>query len=89
MVTTRQDITEWFNRGKTEGAAYMIVACDTFDWEDYPVYVKPTDDLLARVKEYDGPNMQKIMEVYDLSRDIGDQISLRRMRADLEQRKAE
>ena len=39
-LTTPEMIREWFNRGIELGATHLIVACDTFDYEDYPVYVK-------------------------------------------------
>jgi hypothetical protein len=45
----------------------MIVVCDTYDYEDYPVYVKPGEDACEKVKEYNGPNMQRVMEVYSLT----------------------
>jgi len=42
----------------------MIVVCDTFDHEDYPVFVPVGQDVRTKAAEYDGPNMQKVMEVY-------------------------
>jgi len=45
----------------------LIVVCDQFDWEDYPVYVTATEDVNEKRKLYNGANMQKIMEVYVLS----------------------
>jgi CO dehydrogenase nickel-insertion accessory protein CooC1 len=67
--------TEWFDRGVEEGADYMIVVCDTFDYEDYPVYA-----TAAEFKEkYESHNgMQRIMEVYDLHRDKAEQLRERR-----------
>jgi hypothetical protein len=68
MATTARELREWFDAGKQKKAAYMIVVCDTFDWEDYPVYVGPNQNVQAKVAEYDGRNMQRIMEVYDLTK---------------------
>ena len=45
MGTTRERIREWIERGQEEGATHVIVVCDTFDWEDYPVMVKPGEDV--------------------------------------------
>lgn len=78
MPTTREDIRTWFKEGVTKGATHMVVACDTFDYEDYPVFVMPADDVVEKVKEFNGPNMQKVMEVYDLSMDMGTQLNERR-----------
>ncbi len=53
----------------------MIIVCDTFDYEDYPVYVTSEQDV-RKVKEgFDGKNMQKVMEVYKLSMDIEEQLA--------------
>lgn len=61
------DISRWFDEGVDKKATHMIVVCDTFDWEDYPVYVMPGQDAKAVADKYaSGDNMQRLMEVYDL-----------------------
>lgn len=67
MATSYSDVQEWVKRGKERGATHVISVCDTFDWDDYPVFVMPEDDLLTKKAEYDGVNMQKINEVIDLA----------------------
>ena len=74
MATTREDISRWLQEGKERGATHMIVVCDTFDWEDYPVYVLPGENVREKAAEYDGKEMQKIMEVYSLSQDLEAQL---------------
>lgn len=74
MGTSKEDIRNWIKSGQEQGATHMIVVCDTFDWEDYPVYVMPTDDVRKKYDHYNGPNMQKVMEVYNLSKDIDKQL---------------
>ena len=74
-MTTAKDIAEWFKNGKREKKAYLIVVCDTFSYEDYPVYVGKKESLSDAKAKYNGQNMQKIMEVYDLSKKIDSQIS--------------
>jgi len=69
MSTTQSEISTWFDEGVAEGATHMIVVCDTFDWEDYPVFVKEDENVRAIEKQYSGPNMQKVMEVYNLKMD--------------------
>lgn len=56
----------------------MVIVCDTFDYEDYPTFVMPTDDVVKTASEHDGPNMQKVMEVYDLRMDIETQLDEKR-----------
>jgi hypothetical protein len=74
MATTKADIKRWLKQGKAEGATHVVVVCDTFDWEDYPVYVKPEEDVKEVEKKYSGPNMQRVMEVYNLKKDLAEQL---------------
>lgn len=50
MGTSQAEIRGWLLAGKKKNATHMIVVCDTFDHEDFPVYVLPGQD--AR-KEYE------------------------------------
>jgi hypothetical protein len=74
MPTTREDIQGWLREAKERGATYLVVMCDTFDWEDYPVYVMPGEDPNELRKS---ANMQKAMECYDLSLDLDMQLDER------------
>jgi len=47
---------------KEAGATHVMVVCDTFDYEDYPVLIMPGDSLDAKRREFSG-NMQRVMEV--------------------------
>lgn len=59
----------WLSPPKEKGVVYthVIIVCDTFDHEDYPVYVKAGESVKERFAHYNGPNMQRVMEVYDLT----------------------
>lgn len=75
-MTSKSDIATWFEAGVKQGATHMVVVCDTFDYEDYPVYVTEKDkvrDVIAKHSEAAG-NMQKVMECYDLRRSLGSQV---------------
>lgn len=72
-MTTKEDIEMWLEDAP-KNTTHMIVVCDTFDWSDYPVYVKESEDVHAVVSKYDGPNMQKVMEVYNLKIDLKRQL---------------
>jgi hypothetical protein len=73
MSTTVDDLNRWFNKGKKEGATHMIIMCDTFDYDDYTVFVEPSEDVRTKCAEYSQKSMQKIMEVYDLSKTFASQ----------------
>lgn len=80
-MTSKTEIGTWFDRGVADGATHMIVVCDTFDWDDYPVYVSPQQDPAKVKKQYDRVNMQKVMEVYDLAGDREAQLNMGRAMA--------
>jgi hypothetical protein len=74
MGTSRATIRGWLERGLAEGATHVIVVCDTFDHDDYPVMVQPGEDVREKSEEYSGKEMQRVMEVYNLSMDIDAQV---------------
>jgi hypothetical protein len=74
MGTTKDDIRGWFKSGVSQEATHLIVVCDTYDWEDYPVYVMPGTDAREEVDKRHGVNMAKVMEVYNLKKDMEEQI---------------
>ena len=78
MAASQGDIRGWIARARSEGATHMIVVCDSFDHDDYPVLVKPGEDAREVASRYDGKNMQCIMEVYSMALDTEGQLQERR-----------
>lgn len=74
-IASREDIKGYLEKGKKNGAKYMLMVCDTFDYEDYPVYVKENEKLVDVINKYDGKNMQEIQEIYNLEIDIDEQLN--------------
>jgi hypothetical protein len=68
MAATQEDVARWIEEGKKKGATHIISVCDTFDWDDYPVYVMPGQKLEEVEAEYDEVNMQRVNEIIDLSK---------------------
>lgn len=79
MAASKQEIKKWFDQGVEQGAAFMVVRCDTFDWDDYPSY-HDTEGSARGVVQSPG-QMQKVMEVYDLSKPRDEQIAMPRCNA--------
>lgn len=74
MGTTTRELWRWLSEGKRQGATHMIVACDVFAWEDFPVYVLPGESTREKAREH-----TKIMEVYSLSKDWDEQLQQHRV----------
>lgn len=85
MTATRGDIEQWLTvvqaenrwKGKKDRkVAYVLIVCDTFDYSDYHVCVYDDEDIHERVNYYnDYQKMSQVMEIYDMKKDIGDQMS--------------
>ena len=66
MAANEKQIFEWIDQARKEGATHIVSVCDTFSYDDYPVYVMPGDDLDEIKSKYDGQNMQRINEVIEI-----------------------
>jgi len=78
MAASREDISRWFDEGVAKNATHMIVVCDTYDWEDYPVYVSSNPE--AAWHQNNGPNMTRAMECYALWKSKDEQMRQHRVR---------
>lgn len=65
MAASFQTIRGWFREAESKGAAYMVVVCDTYDHEDYPIHCEDADEARAKVSA--PGEMQGVMEVYDVA----------------------
>jgi uncharacterized membrane protein YjjP (DUF1212 family) len=77
MLLGKETIKNWFNRAD-ENCTHMLIVCDTFDYDHYPVFVKTDENVDTVYKNYLQKDMQKVMEVYNLSMDIDEQLKERR-----------
>jgi len=78
MATTKEDIEKWFKEGKKQKATHLIVVCDTFSYEDYPVYVSIEENVYKKYGGYNNKSMQRVMEVYNLSQKMKKQLNKNR-----------
>ena len=74
MAATQVDIRRWFETAKEQNATHLIVACDTWDWDDYPVYVDKSQDVRKEERRIQSSEMQKVMEVYNINMDMESQL---------------
>jgi hypothetical protein len=74
MAATKSDIKNWIERAD-KNATHMIVVCDTYDYDDYPVYVESHQNAREVADEFNKKSMQRVMEVYNLKMDIEPQLN--------------
>lgn len=74
MSASKGQIKAWVEKGTERGATHVIIALDTWDYSNYPVYVDKGESVQEAVKRFDStPN--RIDEVYNLSQDIEEQLN--------------
>lgn len=69
MAATRQDVDMWIKRAIKKNCEFIISVCDTYDYDDYPVYIKDEAELIEKYEEFNGVNMQKINEIIKINDD--------------------
>lgn len=70
--TTPDEIRQWL-REVDESAppiTHMIVACDEFEHDDFPIYVHADQDVRTIVDETNAASMTKVHEVYAMHLDF-------------------
>ena len=73
---SKEEIKRLLMNGNTKEYSHMIVFCDTFDYEDFIVYVKYDEDVEQIIKEKRKlGNMIKVMEIYNYNLDLEMQLN--------------
>lgn len=75
MSTGQGTIRKWVQQAFKEGCSHLIIVCDDFSHEDYPVKVFETENIEEKMKQYNFNNMQRIMEIYSMKMSIEEQLS--------------
>ena len=70
MAARRADVDRWIQTAIERKLEFIISVCDTFDWDDYPVYCKDKNDLILNIDRYDGVDMQRINEIIQIKDSI-------------------
>ena len=66
MTATYEERQRWMQEAKDMGAKYIISVCDTFSYDDYPVYCMDKHELTRERAYYLRADMQTINEVIEL-----------------------
>ena len=67
MAASYEDVERWKKEAKEKGATHIISVCDTFDHDDYPIYVMPNENVDEQTAKYNGQNMQSINEIIKIT----------------------
>jgi hypothetical protein len=80
MAASYNDIKGWVTKYfANPDVTHVIIVCDTFDWEDYPIPVTSADEAREKIAEISSPTRaEKVMEVYSKELSIESQMAERR-----------
>ena len=63
MAATRAEVNSWIETAKQTNKKFIISVCDTWDYDDYPVYCVDAEEANKKIPTFNGVNMQKINEI--------------------------
>jgi len=75
MTASLQDIRYWLEKAKELKATHLIVALDSYDHINYPVYITANKDVNKEYNRIVKSNMQSVDEVYNMSISLDKQLS--------------
>ena len=76
MRTTLKKLEDWFKLGVEHNSTFMIVAHDTFDFIEYPIYIDKPECLQHKINNIISNSKQGVLEVFDLTVDLYKQIQI-------------
>jgi len=74
MPATKNNLIKWFQIGVKNNQSYMIIECDTYNFDDFPIYTNSLEEFEEEYKKVSSRRNQ-IMEVYDLKIDMNLQMN--------------
>ena len=75
MTATKLEIIMWLEKARAQGATHLIIACDRYNYDNYPIYVTAKEDVRKEIRRIIRQNMQSIDEVYDMSMSLEEQLN--------------
>ena len=73
-MTTPDKIKQWLMQGQEKNARWVLIVCDTLNYEDYPIYAYAPKECREKYQQYNEKDMQRVMEIYDLHQNIEEQL---------------
>lgn len=72
---TKEEIKMALLKGATGEYSYLLICCDTFDWEDFPVYVRPNQNIDDIISYYMNSSTIRIIEIYNYNLSLDEQLN--------------
>lgn len=81
IAAGKNEIREWFQEGTAKGYEYMLVVYDRMEYpdnSDSPYYAADEESAWNMLFDFRRDSMCEVMEIYDLSRDMEEQLAEKR-----------
>ena len=81
IIAGKKEIREWFVKGVKKGKKYMLVVYDQMDAPDEvdsAYYADSDEDAVDTYRAFSSDPFCKVMEVYDLTADMEEQLAEKR-----------
>lgn len=75
MPLAKTQVADWFDRGRRDGFAYMLVVLDPLESDHYPFYAKDSAAAIQLKNDCKGPDKPRLRALYDLRQDKATQIA--------------
>jgi hypothetical protein len=59
MQASEEEKASWVAEARRQGATRILIVCDTFSYEQYPVYCRDEAELQSKTREYNSKSMQR------------------------------
>jgi len=76
MVATKDDVRKWLKKGKKKGVTHALIVMDMGTYEQYPIYLVKGEHPHSKFHKSASP--QRVLEVYDYSKDLETQLTKQR-----------
>lgn len=63
MAANRSDVDRWIKEARDRRMGYILSICDTWDYDDYPIYCKDKKELKGAIRTKSSQFMVIINEV--------------------------
>ena len=78
IAAGKEDLRRWFLKGVQKGHKYMLVVCDRMEFLDDPdtaYYADSAEHVWERYGEFNENSIYNVMEIYDLTADMEEQLA--------------
>lgn len=75
----RQEYLDYIKEAREKNVEYLIIVCDTFDHDTYPVFCQTKEEFITDYKRFRNANMQRIEHCFHVYENMHKPVDLVQM----------